>query len=77
MAEVARSDIVKKLGPFQARALMDQNTARSAIGLSKIEIKIRRCLSCGSLFESTQNRLCGCQGARPEGDHVLGHYATR
>jgi hypothetical protein len=77
MTESIRCDVVKKLGPFHARALMDQNTARSAIGLSRIEIKIRRCLSCGCLFESTQNRLCGCQGARPEGDHVLGHYATR
>ena len=77
MTDSSRCEVIKKLEDFRLRQLTDQNAARCAIGLVKIEIKIRRCLSCGILFESIHNRLCGCQGHRPEGDHVLGHYATR
>jgi hypothetical protein len=77
MTDSTRCEVIKKLEDFYLRQLTEQNAARSAIGLAKIMIKIRRCLSCGSLFESTHNRLCGCQGHRHEGDHVLGHYATR
>ena len=77
MTDSIRCEVIKKLEAFHLRQFIEQNGARAALGLAKIEIKNRRCLSCGRLFESTHNRLCGCQGLRPEGDHVLGHYATR
>ena len=67
---------IKRLQVFNLRLLDDQNRARADAGLDPIQIRIRRCLSCGGLFESTENRLCGCLGHRPEGDHVLGHYET-
>ena len=73
MAEAARCDIVKKLDEFHFRQLTEQNAAREALGLTKIAVKIRRCLSCERLFESVENRLCGCSQRR-EIDHVLGHY---
>ena len=77
MTDSSRYEVIKKLEDFHLRQLTEQNAARSAIGLAKIELKIRRCLFCGGLFESIHNRLCGCQGPRPDDDHVLGHYSTR
>lgn len=36
------------------------NRARELAGLSPIIVKIRRCISCGTLFESVGHRTCGC-----------------
>ena len=76
MGHCESSEHIKKLQLFHLRLLDDQNRARMDAGLDLIKIRIRRCLSCGGLFESTEKRLCGCQGHRPEVDHVLGHYET-
>jgi len=71
------SDHVKRLEVFHLRLLDDQNRARVDAGIDPIKIRIRRCLSCSGLFESTEKRLCGCQGHLPEVDHVIVHFATR
>ena len=51
---------VKSLPPSVIKDIEQKNVARKLAGLSSIVIKVRRCIACGSKFESAGNRTCGC-----------------
>lgn len=51
---------VRKLPQSVHKEVSLMNRARELAGLSPIEVKIRRCITCGGLFESVGNRTCGC-----------------
>lgn len=51
---------IKTLPPSVVKDIEQKNIARRLAGLSSIHIRVRRCLSCGSMFESSGNRTCGC-----------------
>lgn len=51
---------IKTLPPSVVKDIEQKNIARRLAGLSPIHIRTRRCLSCGSMFESSGNRTCGC-----------------
>jgi hypothetical protein len=51
---------VKTLPPSVVKDIEQKNVARKLAGLSPIIIKVRRCIACGSMFESAGNRTCGC-----------------
>jgi hypothetical protein len=51
---------IKTLPPSVIRDIAQKNNARKLAGLTPIQIRIRRCIACGSLFESSGNRTCGC-----------------
>jgi hypothetical protein len=51
---------VKSLPPSVIKDIEQKNVARKLAGLSAIVIKVRRCIACGSKFESAGNRTCGC-----------------
>ena len=52
--------VIKRLPPSVVKDIEKKNIARKLAGLSPIVIKVRRCISCGSMFESAGNRTCGC-----------------
>ena len=54
------SNKVKKLPPSVVKDIELKNHARRLANLSPIRIKVRTCISCGTLFESAGNRTCGC-----------------
>lgn len=51
---------IKTLPPSVVRDIAQKNNARKLAGLMPIQIRVRRCIACGSLFESSGNRTCGC-----------------
>jgi hypothetical protein len=51
---------IKSLPPSVVKDIEQKNVARRLAGLSAIVIKVRRCIACGSKFESAGNRTCGC-----------------
>ena len=51
---------VKQLPPSVLKDIELKNHARRLANLAPIKIRIRRCISCLSLFESAGNRTCGC-----------------
>jgi len=51
---------VKTLPPSVVKDIEQKNVARRLAGLAPINVRVRRCLTCGSLFESSGNRTCGC-----------------
>lgn len=51
---------IKALPPSVVKDIEQKNVARKLAGLSPIVIKVRRCIACGSKFESAGNRTCGC-----------------
>jgi hypothetical protein len=51
---------VKTLPPSVIKDIEQKNIARRLAGLSPIHVRVRRCLTCGSMFESAGNRTCGC-----------------
>jgi hypothetical protein len=51
---------IKLLPPSVVKDIEQKNIARRLAGLSPIVIKTRRCIACGSMFESAGNRTCGC-----------------
>jgi hypothetical protein len=51
---------IKTLPPSVVKDIEQKNIARRLAGLSPIQIKVRRCISCGAPFESAGNRTCGC-----------------
>lgn len=51
---------IKTLPPSVVKDIEQKNIARRLASLSPIVIKVRRCIACGSLFESAGNRTCGC-----------------
>jgi len=51
---------VKRLPPSVLKDIEQKNMARRLTGLSCIVVKVRRCVACGCLFESSGNRTCGC-----------------
>lgn len=51
---------IKTLPPSVVKDIEQKNIARKLVGLSPIIIKVRRCIACGSAFESAGNRTCGC-----------------
>jgi recombinational DNA repair protein RecR len=58
---------IKKLSPLSLKDLKEKNKARLRAGLSEIPIKIRKCMGCGAMFESSESRYCGCA----KGDNIL------
>ncbi|NBQ52781.1 MAG: hypothetical protein EBU49_04270 [Proteobacteria bacterium] len=54
------SSKVKKLPPSVVKDIELKNHARRLANLSPIRIKVRACISCGTMFESAGNRTCGC-----------------
>ena len=50
----------KKLPPSVVKDIELKNHARRLANLSPIRIKVRACISCGTMFESAGNRTCGC-----------------
>ena len=57
---MTKDQSVKKLPPAILKDIELKNHARRQVGLSVMRVKIRRCISCGRLFESAGNRTCGC-----------------
>ena len=55
-----QSSKVKKLPPSVVKDIELKNHARRLANLSPIRIKVRACISCGTMFESACNRTCGC-----------------
>lgn len=51
---------VKTLPPSVIKDIEQKNIARRLASLSPIHVRVRRCLTCGSMFESAGNRTCGC-----------------
>ncbi len=51
---------IKTLPPSVIKDIEQKNIARKLASISAIQIRVRRCLSCGCLFESSGNRTCGC-----------------
>jgi hypothetical protein len=51
---------IKTLPPSVVKDIEQKNIARRLAALSPIVIKVRRCIACGSPFESAGNRTCGC-----------------
>jgi len=51
---------VKYLPPSVMKDIEQKNAARKLAGLPPISTSIRRCLTCGSSFQSAGNRTCGC-----------------
>ena len=51
---------IKKMATAIKKDIEEQNKARALAKLPLIEIKVRKCLSCGTLFESAGERNCGC-----------------
>jgi hypothetical protein len=51
---------IKTLPPSVVKDIEQKNVARKLASLSPIIIKVRRCIACGSPFESAGNRTCGC-----------------
>lgn len=51
---------VKTLPPSVVKDIEQKNIARKLAGLAPIHVRVRRCLTCGSRFESSGNRTCGC-----------------
>lgn len=51
---------IKTLPPSVIKDIEQKNIARRLAGLSSIHVRVRRCLTCGSMFESAGNRTCGC-----------------
>lgn len=51
---------IKTLPPSVIKDIEQKNIARRLAGLSPIHVRVRRCLTCGSMFESAGNRTCGC-----------------
>lgn len=51
---------IKQLPPSVLKDIELKNYARRLANLAPIKIRIRRCISCLSLFESAGNRTCGC-----------------
>ena len=58
--EVGGAIRTKTLPPSVVKDIEQKNIARRLAGLSPIVIKVRRCIACGSPFESAGNRTCGC-----------------
>jgi len=52
---------VKMLPPSVVKEIELKNHARKLAGLSPIRVKIRKCIACGTMFQSAGNRTCGCQ----------------
>jgi hypothetical protein len=51
---------IKTLPPSVVKDIEQKNIARKLASISPIQIRVRRCLSCGFMFESSGNRTCGC-----------------
>lgn len=51
---------IKRLTTSARREIELKNHARKLAGLSPIVIKVRTCNNCGTKFESSGNRNCGC-----------------
>ena len=60
MTHEFRSNKVKRLPASVVKDIELKNHARRLANLSPIKIKVRHCISCGTLFESAGNRTCGC-----------------
>lgn len=54
------SSKVKYLPPSVMKDIEQKNAARKLAGLPPIITRIRRCLTCGAMFQSAGNRTCGC-----------------
>lgn len=59
---------VKKLPIMHLVDMEEKNKARAAIGVSLLQVQVRRCLRCNTLFESLGNRTCGCSISSFYGD---------
>ena len=57
---VRRKQNVRPIGEDRLRILAEQSEARVRVGLPALKVKTRKCISCGSLFESVEERTCGC-----------------
>jgi hypothetical protein len=55
-----QSNKVKRLPPSVIKDIELKNHARRLANLSPIRIRVRQCISCGTMFESAGNRTCGC-----------------
>jgi hypothetical protein len=55
-----KSNKVKRLPPSVVRDIELKNHARRLANLSPIRIRVRSCISCGTMFESAGNQTCGC-----------------
>lgn len=51
---------VRAIRQDHIKDLSAQNEARTRLGLAALKIRVRRCISCKSLFESLEARTCGC-----------------
>ncbi len=51
---------IKTLPPSVVKDIEQKNIARRLAGISPIQIRVRRCLACSFMFESSGNRTCGC-----------------
>ncbi|MES2615384.1 MAG: hypothetical protein V4591_08215, partial [Bdellovibrionota bacterium] len=51
---------IKTLPPSVVKDIEQKNIARRLAAISPIQIRVRRCLACGFMFESSGNRTCGC-----------------
>jgi hypothetical protein len=51
---------IKRLNAGNRKVFFEQNNLRKHFDLKEMKIIVRRCLSCSCLFESVENRTCGC-----------------
>jgi len=51
---------IKTLPPSVVKDIEQKNIARRLAAISPIQIRVRRCLACSFMFESSGNRTCGC-----------------
>jgi hypothetical protein len=58
--EIKGAHKIKALPPSVVKDIEQKNVARRLAGLPLIQIKVRHCLICATLFESAGNRTCGC-----------------
>ena len=65
--DILSSNEIKRLPPVVLRDIKLKNEARRLSSLKLIEIKIRKCIACDSLFESVGDRICGCNTGKRSG----------
>lgn len=60
MTDTEKPKRIYRMPPGQVNDVAKANIVRRFHGLRLLQIKVRSCLACGTLFESAADRTCGC-----------------